>query len=77
MVCTVGLVAAADPRVSFKNFSEFTSAPGKAGIHYASLIEPDEGHGSFTPANRLATYTTMLQLLDQNLRPADATTAAK
>lgn len=67
----------ADPRVPFKNFSEFTSALDKAGVHYASLVEPDEGHGFFTPAHRYAAYAMMLQFLDRNLHPAGAAAAAK
>lgn len=65
----------ADPRVPFKNFSEFTNALDKAGIHYESLVEPDEGHGFFTPAHRLAAYSMMLQFLDQNLQPQVAAPA--
>jgi dienelactone hydrolase len=56
-----------DPRVPFKNFSEFTSALDKAGKPYQSLVEPDEGHGFFTPAHRLAAYATMLDFLDHNI----------
>lgn len=67
----------ADPRVPFKNFSEFTDALDKAGIHYESLVEPDEGHGFYAPIHRLAAYSMMLRFLDQNLHPASTGSPTK
>jgi len=56
-----------DPRVPFKNFREFTKALDEAGKPHETLVEPDEGHGFFVPAHRLAAYTKILDFLHRNL----------
>ncbi|CAM5233787.1 alpha/beta hydrolase family protein [Rhodanobacter lindaniclasticus] len=63
-----------DPRVPYKNFSEFTRALDANHVPYESLVEPDEGHGFFLPAHRLALYEKMLDFLDRNIGARGQTT---
>ena len=62
-----------DPRVPYKNFQEFTWALDQHGKHYATLVEPNEGHGFFLPEHRQEAYQKMLDFLDRNIGPASST----
>lgn len=66
----------ADPRVPFKNFKEFTAALDKLGKHYASLVEPDEGHGFFLPEHREQAYRKMMDFFDSHIGAGAAAAAA-
>ena len=56
-----------DRRAPIANFNEITKALDKAGRHYDSLIEAEEGHGFFLPEHQLEAYTRMLDFLDRNI----------
>lgn len=61
-----------DPRVPFRNFQEFTRALDQAHKHYIALPEPDEGHGFFVEAHRIAAYRAMVDFLDDSIGPSRA-----